>query len=236
MAIHPIIQSIINEEISKVLSEDNKKKPQVSYKEFDVISSSDLKKYFKFFHLSNAKKNKLTLTPRVPPNPWNDSNGDITEDDFTPRVSLASSLDDADNALEGAGAGRYVFAGEIKGYTGDNVTAIHLKKKIPKCPKTKDMSYDGDFLMRNWLDEVNPELSDSSGRHLRPATLPPKEKNKFAGCVPDARETNEYWSLEPVPLLGLGDYIVPDSAVSLSKFGAAVMNQITDGAEEIDYE
>ena len=176
---------------------------------------------FSGFHLSNNfLGEEFVFTPRIPRFPYEDHNNDVIEDDFTPRVSLAISIQDAFQAisstLRNGDKQLYIYA-----LHHDDVNIVSIVDNIPHCPKINDKEYGTDFVMKKWLqflDSKNEEEEDEnellSEAGLSPSKLISPLGKQFKGCVPDAEETNEQWVLDPVKLMCVGYLLVP----SIHKF------------------
>jgi hypothetical protein len=179
-----------------------------------IVSDLELRKHFNVFHLSEKLLDEPTFefTPRVPRYPLDDNQGNAWEDDFTPRISLASSILDARNA---GAHGSYCYAG----YTDK---AIPLAPRVDDCPggalglKGRITFSLGQYLSKI-KDELTPEETKAILGHSDPPAksldkirnvklyhLPERIKNRFYLCVPDSPSTNEVVVLEPIVLMYLG--------------------------------
>lgn len=170
----------------------------------------------RYYHLQPVSGSRLPrpphsliLKPQVPKNPHQDINGDIIEDDFTPRISLGETLEDC-----------------LKGLTTDGyhhvyqtIDDLDLEQPTSAGPSTPRMDYDSDFVLEKWVAyqaKKQPDV-DFTNAH-QPSGLPSPFKEEFEFCVPDVGETNEYWSLDPVRVKYMGvvygnddDYLIgPD--------------------------
>ena len=68
----------------------------------------ELQQHFTHFHLSRKYLgDTFRFTPRVPPEPFIDKDGNTIEDDFTERISLAADIEDARDAISDYGATYY---------------------------------------------------------------------------------------------------------------------------------
>lgn len=174
----------------------------------------------KFFHLSSKYLGEnFQFTPKVPNNPYVDKDQNIIEDNFTPRVSLASSINDALDALQNPGA--YFVYG-----TKEDLPVESISLNLGNCPSSEDNSYGINFKLIDWLKQkfdikdndedgdneeqldIYDRLNISRSKEISPDWL---NKNidgnlgdEFEGCVPDSDETKEKWSLEPIVLACLG--------------------------------
>ena len=83
------------------------------------VKTSFLAELFRFFHLSSfslhRSKDTFTFNPRVTSRPYEDSDSFVIEDNFTPRISLATSIEDATEALVASQSEHYyVYASDIE--------------------------------------------------------------------------------------------------------------------------
>jgi hypothetical protein len=62
--------------------------------------------------------------------------------------------------------------------------------------------------------------------YASPKHLPPEHKAKFYACVPDADETNEYWSTTDTKMYYLGIHIATSGIVRLSAHGKRLIRTI----------
>lgn len=188
------------------------------------IQPEVLEKIFKYFHLSFKllDKEKFTFNPRTPISPWSDGKHN-TEDDFTKRISLASSIEDSLEALEASvKAKMHVYAVDTIKMPDDDIDVVHTRLKIKKCPKSQDNAYGPKFQLAKWLrakTEIDPKSI------YGPADLPSKLRNQFFGCVPDAEITDEKWSLEDVSMYYIGLLSVPDYIIVLSPAGKKIIDK-----------
>ena len=185
--------------------------------ELDLSTISD---DYKYFHLSwdrfviNQDGETFTFTPRVPEYPFGWMSGSI-EDDFTPRVSLSSTVKGCLEALPEDSDGRWYVYGTKQ---TDNI--ISVRDYFEACPD----DYGRSFEMIKWINSLPEEDqliiknydSPWTGRDLSEidfsekyaeinvSDLPPKYRDLFYGCVPDAMQHDEYWSLEPITMDYLG--------------------------------
>ena len=169
---------------------------------------SDLDNTYDYFHLSwdryhiNPDGVTFTFTPRVPDTPYGYEVGTI-EDDFTNRVSLSDSIINCLYALpEGVGSEKWY----IYGYKGDASNILDTRKTFKNCP----IGYGKDFDLNVWISslpmdeqkEINEQISKLDIVNI--SDLPIKYRNMFHGCVPDANDNVEFWSLEPITMKYLG--------------------------------
>ena len=216
----------------------------------DTIPVSQVEEIFKYFHLSANKLNgnqPFTFTKRIPKYPF-ENDGRVIEDDFTPRISLATRMKDATDALSGTSTDfYYVYAADVESRVGDDVKAIPLDLKFQKCKQNLDTednkygpTYDFKKFIRQYSD--NPKLNkivdktkkqmsssgylDAENLIYSPAQLPSELKKKWYACVPDALETNEYWGLEDTRMYLLGTYEVGDDVIVLTPEARELLNSI----------
>jgi len=185
--------------------------------ELDLATISD---DYKYFHLSwdrfviNQDGETFTFTPRVPEYPFGWMSGSI-EDDFTPRVSLSSTVKGCLDSLPDDDDGRWYVYGTKQ---TDNI--ISVRDYFEACPD----DYGRSFEMIKWINSLPEEDqliiknydSPWTGRDLSEidfsekyaeinvSDLPPKYRDMFYACVPDALQHDEYWSLEPITMDYLG--------------------------------
>lgn len=173
---------------------------------------------FNVFHLSSQYLgNEFVFTPRIPRHPYVDVNQHVIEDDITPRVSLAKSVSEAFSALQGnSDTGDYfIYAAKIS----DSVESV--KDNIEFCPQSENNPYGTSFNMKDWLvDKLVPPSKKDDEEYVEAVSdkidskkFSPQKLNKelegrlgdeFEGCVPDAIETDELWSAEPIKMLCVG--------------------------------
>ncbi|MHA1288716.1 MAG: hypothetical protein ACTSPB_15050, partial [Candidatus Thorarchaeota archaeon] len=186
--------------------------------ELDLSTISD---DYTYFHLSwdrfviDQNGETFTFTPRVPAYPYGWESGSI-EDDFTPRVSLSSSIMGCLDALPDDYDGTWYVYGTKQ---VDNI--ISVQDYFDSCPE----GYGRDFNLRNWINSLpqedqnaikdhseylDLELSGTGTWGINVGDLPLKYRDMFYGCVPDALQHDEYWSLEPITMDYLG-YITWDT-------------------------
>lgn len=150
-----------------------------------------------YYHLQLAKNgtlpkppHSLILKPQVPNNLFVDYNDDVIEDWFTPRVCLAATIEDAIAGLTVPSTYYDVYR---------TVQDLQLEQPHTSGPSTPEMSYGESFVMNDWLDYESEQDEDFE---VTESWL----QEQFAWCVPDADETNEYWSLVPVRVEYQGVY------------------------------
>jgi hypothetical protein len=203
----------------------------------EAIDADELSKLFNYFHISEQKLSKddfFTFTPRRPRYPYVDPENNVSEDDFTQRISVAPTVQDAlealgEGSLENVGGWGHLYAG---------IDHPDAEARTEDCPETDDMEYGLDFLMSKWLTaqveegELDPKDEKdirrwltTKNRTLRPRILPDDLKDEFEGCVPDADETREQWLLEPTKLIYLGEVEADTGDVLLSTAGLKAVKQ-----------
>ena len=168
----------------------------------------DLDNSYDYFHISwdrfniNNDGKTFTFTPRVPETPYGYESGTI-EDDFTKRVSLSDSIINCLYALPESGGDDYYY---IYGYKGDDSNIIDTRETFKKCPP----SYGKDFNLNKWISSLPLESQKEIKMNIHGleivniSDLPTKYKDMFYGCVPDANDNVEYWSLKPITMDYLG--------------------------------
>lgn len=166
---------------------------------------------FSGVHLSSKFLGKeFTFTPRIPKNTYIGPDGTTTEDDITPRISIAPSIRKAVDALQGSRPTPHFFVYIVPKTEEDQL--IDIDQNISDCPsgdkdkriKPSQNPYGPDFKLTTWLDADEPPVEKPSS--LKPSTLPPELGTQFKGCVPDAEETEEMWSVKPIRLIFVGVY------------------------------
>lgn len=184
-----------------------------------------LQKHFAHFHLSRRYLGTtFTFTPRVPPEPYSDNDGNIIEDDFTKRISLAADIDDARDAIADYPETYYYI------YATNEKNIYPIRKNIPKCPKNPPKKYGGKFNLTKWLEKNHPEelsrIEKERGftYNLAPSKLEPEIKQQFQGCVPDSNKTHEEWSLKPLTMTFVGTIGQGADTIDLTKDGEKIIN------------
>jgi hypothetical protein len=215
------------------------------------VKTSFLAELFRFFHLSSfslhKSKDTFTFNPRVTKRPYEDDESFVIEDDFTPRISLATSIEEATEALNTGNPSEYyyVYASDIESREGDEIpesSLVYLPVQIQKCKE--DLSSDGneygpEFKMIKYLQNKNVlpkrRSRETMTKYMNrtdaiayssPKQLPPEHKAKFRACVPDAGETNEYWSTTNTKMYYLGTHITNSGIVKLSAHGRRILRTI----------
>lgn len=149
---------------------------------------------YDFFHISTTKLgNKFIFNPRIPEMPFTDDEGDIIEDNFTYRISLAKTIK---NCLEA------ITDEEVDGYYvyGVKIDSMDFNKLLDLSNVDCPIGYGEDFVLRDWLDDNNIE-----GKYYSVGDLPIEYRDKFYGCVPDVVNTNEFWYLGDLDMEYLGE-------------------------------
>lgn len=218
------------------------------------IKLSDVEELFKYFHVSKQKLNDnepFVFNPRIPNKPYK-HNGYVIEDDFTKRISLATKVKEAAEAVMAEDGDMYwVYAADIHSIASDDLNAVSLQVTLQKCKDNLDFEdnqygreYDfGKFLMKHSRE---PELSkvvkrtkkeigylgkyhpkDTKDLINSPNELPPKLKNQWFACVPDAEDTNEFWSLENTKMYLLGSYTAYSDYINLTDEGLKLIESIS---------
>lgn len=180
--------------------------------ELDLATISD---DYQYFHLSwdrfviNKDGETFTFTPRVPENPFGWMNGSI-EDDFTLRVSLSPTVKGCLEALPDDSDGRWYVYGtkqtdniiSVRDYfdacPDDYGTAFNLRNWIESLPQ------EDQYAIKNYSEHLDMELSGTGTWGINVSDLPLQYRDMFYGCVPDAMQHDEYWSLEPITMDYLG--------------------------------
>lgn len=218
---------------------------------YRVVKTNKLNSIFDFFHISDRRLSDddyFIFTPRIPRRPYEDWEGNITEDDFTPRISVAPTIENALKAIEGQ---EEFFEGWMHLYAGFGPTDAEAKQE--DCPETPDQEYDTNFTMSKWLyqklfdkelsvkdaTELNMSIppriqpkdfkpkkhASLTPRGIRPRILPTNLKDEFEQCVPDADETNENWMLKPTKMIYIGELDTKNREVILSSIGLSIVDK-----------
>lgn len=170
-----------------------------------------------------VKLSPFTFIPRVPETPYGYEFGTI-EDDFTKRVSLSDSIINCLYALPESGGSDYYY---IYGYKGDDSNIINTRDTFKNCP----LGYGKNFNLNAWITnlsvESQKEIQDSIvGLDIvNISDLPIKYRDMFYGCVPDANDNIEYWSLKPITMDYLG-VIDTDENEDLNIYDPKDLNKI----------
>lgn len=157
-----------------------------------------------YYHLQVGKPepkppHSLILKPGIPKYPFEDEDRGVLEDDFTPRVCLGATLETCIRGLQDNHKYYDVY---------ETIEDIRVKKPITVAgPKYNGIGYTSKkFRFHGWLEEHGSE--DLQYMDItRPSQLPSKLQKAFKYCVPDARETGELWSLNPVRVKYVGLYV-----------------------------
>lgn len=189
-----------------------------------ILSETKIKNLFGYnlWHLSSQNLgDHFTFTPRIPRNPLSDDDGNVTEDDFTKRISVAPGIKLALKALEGTISNSrtmYVYATNFK-EIGNNFHDPDINDCSKNLGIKSPPKYGPKFRLAHWMDNIaDPgELGDDAekqefeysinraiGGRMSPAQLPDVFMNKFKGCVPDSEETGELWITSPIIMDLLG--------------------------------
>ena len=207
-----------------------------------TINGEELNKIFGFFHVSEQKLSHddyFEFTPRLPRHPYSDFHGNVTEDNFTRRVSVAPTIELALKSIEGQGDDEdwaHLYAGFGQADT---------EAKQKDCPEDFQQEYNTLFYLSTWLKnklldgdlsvdeairlgmQIPPELrTDGRGKGvydpehipkgLNPRLLPARLRDEFKQCVPDADETKEQWLTRPTEMIYVGELHLLDAQVLLS--------------------
>jgi len=188
---------------------------------------------FKFFHLSDDKIRQNKFTPRTPRFPYEDENGNVIEDDFTPRISVAPTILDAEKAIVDLGR-KHLYAGDTRRLTTDDIPVYSLTARFPQCPSSPGNPYGKRFNLGTWVGErldkketppgCEKYLDERNRIQMSPRNFPEEWRTQFYGCVPDALETKEQWVLRPVYLYYLGKR--SSTQVNLSQEGVEILKRV----------
>jgi hypothetical protein len=228
MRIKVVGKKLINEAIS--LSNVPKKGTK-------VIRKSYLEELFRFFHLSTKKlhsKNEVfTFNPRIPNHPFQDADGYVIEDDYTKRISLATTINDAIEAIgEPIVTYYHVYACDVESRLDDDIDAVSLKLQLGRCDtnlSSRNNKYGKNFDMYQYLKRNKLSLNKyRPEKDIGPKNLPPRHKQKFFGCVPDSENHNEYWSLKDTTMyyIGICSINTSEDVVILDKNGSNILSLI----------
>lgn len=205
-----------------LFSEASLQHPELSNKSATI---DELQQHFTHFHLSRKYLGEVfKFTPRIPPEPYLDKDGNTIEDDFTKRISLAADIEDARDAIKDYGATYYYI------YATQKTKDIHpVEDNLPDCPKNPPAEYGDKFNLKKWLRKNEPQelprIKADRGfdYNLAPRILAPKIKTQFQGCVPDSNQTHEEWSLVPLGMIFIGTIGEAGDVVQLSEEGADIL-------------
>ena len=219
----------------------------------NTISLSDIEALFKYFHVSSQKLNNnepFVFNPRIPKKPYKHK-GYVIEDDFTERISLATKVKEAAEAVMAEDGDTYwVYAADIQSIVGDEIDAIPLQVTLQRCKDelgSEDNQYGreydfGKFLTKHskeptlirivkktrkeagYLGQYHPQ--DTKDLINSPSELPPKLRKQWFACVPDAEDTNEFWSLENTKMYLLGSYTAYSDYLTLTDEGLRLIESI----------
>jgi len=191
------------------------------YKKYDTyyaMSFDEVEKKFKYFHLTTEllTDDVFTFTPKIPTMPYQDDNGHIIEDNFTPRISLSTSINKCVDALD-CGYNLNIYACN----SIPNIQELNIDCKLPE--------YNDKFSLVEWVYTLQEKDYNNVEKHIKantdlsktdeelsyidflqyiisPTDLPPYLREYFYACVPDAKNTNEVWSLSPLEMVFIGEY------------------------------
>ena len=160
-----------------------------------LIPTKLIEAEYDFFHISTVKLgDSFVFTPRIPNMPYTDGS-DIIEDDFTKRISLATTITGCLDAITDEEVdGYYIYA--VKKTEMDLKHLLDLS--TVKCPD----GYNTDFVLSDWLAK-----NGIDGKYSSPKQLPDGIRELFYGCVPDHNTTGEYWYLNDLKMKYLGEVI-----------------------------
>lgn len=159
-----------------------------------------------YYHLQVGKPepkppHSLILKPGVPKYPFEDEDGCVLEDDFTPRVCLGATLETCIKGLQDKHKYYDVY---------ETVENIRVKKPITVAgPKYNGIGYTSKkFRFHGWVEAQEAEHPDLQYFNItKPSQLPKGLQKAFKYCVPDGKETGELWSLNPVRVKYVGLYV-----------------------------
>jgi len=142
----------------------------------------------KWFHISSKDLgDEFTFTPRIPGAPYEDSDGNVIEDDITKRTSWAPSIDKAKEALEFVPQNGYVYA--VSDLPGEVDLPIEFEEK------SEELDSPGNEYGETW--EMN-KFMDYVGRVTGKIPSKAKVRHELEAMVPDAPRTGEHWATKPV--------------------------------------
>lgn len=211
----------------KYLKEEAEGETTVSFGKLDSI--------FRIFHLSQSVlggDGDFVFTPRITNKPMTDPDGNVVEDDFTPRVSVGPTVQKCFDALHLSmhSVTGYLYAADVRMDPSDDVRVFDLQDSFEKC-RTKLSSEENEFgerfrfqkyLNHTFGKEVEP------GAFTTPGMLPDEYQIDWKGCVPDAMMTGEDWLLQPTRMFLIGDASA-DGTVKLSPGTAQLLRSLEDG-------
>lgn len=230
-----LIEKTVRSELNVLLERKTKQ-----WQAGDKVSSKILNRTFKAFHFSrDFRGNPTKLTPRVPQDPWMNDEGHVIEDDFSSRVSLGPTIEKAQQAIEGENRA-YLYAGDVRKDPSDDFETLETDKQIKFCPSSEANDYGPNFSITDWIDELFDEdlidgettedimdaMEDSGHGDFGPKDLPGSLQLDFTGCVPDARDTKELWSLKPVQMFHVAYNKKGD--LELTSHGAEILNRLME--------
>jgi hypothetical protein len=140
----------------------------------------------KYVHLTEDYLGEgCVLKPRIPTGIYS-RDSYMIEDEVTPRVSFARSIDGALVGVPNASAEFFVYgADELYGFYAPGKT---------KCPASPGNPYGLNFRWSDYAEYVGVDPKDDKFRW-----------KVLTGCVPDADKSTEVWATEPtvVELVGM---------------------------------
>jgi len=156
----------------------------------DVDRSNWEGKLPKYIHLTHKDLGpSVSLTPKLPREPYEDQYGYIIEDMVTPRISFATSIEDAIIAmLDFAESSLYVYGADR--LSGGPVGPVSLPKTMTAVTFLKERG----LLPKSW----NKSKADALN------LLGPKYNEAFRGVVPDVDDTREVWATKPTKVKRYG--------------------------------
>jgi hypothetical protein len=184
--------------------------------------------------IDNKADKTFEFTAKAPRLPFQDDDGNVIEDNFTNRVSLGTSIKNCLYAMnDGDERSLYLYGVDLKNDSSDNINPLNLKTMLNSCPVINGEKYGTDFNLHDWIASLTNEqyseiqsllyddlikntpnlknsiLSDEIDVQefvYSPSSLPEKYKKLFYACVPDADDTNEFWSLKNLKMDYLGEF------------------------------
>lgn len=236
----------------KILLENWKKFIKENQQTNNIILS-DVEALFKYFHVSRERLNDnepFVFNPRVPKKPYKHQ-GYVIEDDFTQRVSLATKVKEAAEAVIAEDGDKYwVYAADVYSIADDDLDVVSLKVTLQRCKDnlgSEDNEYGreydfGKFLMKhsrepelaNVVKRTRKEIGYTGKYHPQdtkdlinsPKELPTKLRKQWFACVPDAEDINEFWSLENTKMYLLGSYTAYSDHLTLTDEGLRLIQSI----------
>lgn len=151
-------------------------------------SYDDFEGNWNYFHLSEKDLgDEFEFTPRLPRSPYTDMQGNVIEDMSTPRISWAISIQDAIFALNDLSVSdAYVYA--VYDIPEMHDCEEHIRSR--KAPSSPDNEYGPGFSWEKYKNYVEGTLKKKVTEKFK--------TKKLQGCVPDALDTHEIWSLSSI--------------------------------------